>query len=134
MSKWISDRSRRPAFPAPDIVGGEAHPGPPARGGIAAQLLEVLDLLALRELDDQLLGRDPAPVEDGRQLDRVEQVRFEGPRREVDAEVHARLQAVDPAGDHLEAGHVQLDRPVGALGRGEEAAGVGHRGAVRSGG
>ena len=120
--------------PGTHVVGGEPHPGPAAGGRVAAQLLQVLDLLALGELDDQLVGPDAAPAEDRRQLDRVELVRFEGARRDVDAQVHARLEAVDAAGDDVEAGHVELDRASGALGGGEQAVRVGHRRRRRSGG
>ncbi len=110
-----------------DVVGREAHPRAPARGGVAPELLEVLDLLALGELDDQLLRADPAAAEDRGQLDRVELVGFERPRREVDAQVDPRVEAVEAVGDDRQAGHVELDRAIGALGRGEEGVGVGHR-------
>ena len=110
-----------------DVVRGEAHAGPSAGGGVPPELLEVLDLLALGELDDQLLGADPAAAEDRRELDRVELVGLEGPRREVDAQVDPVVEAVEPVGDDRQAGHVQLDRPVGALGGGEQGVRVGHR-------
>ena len=63
-----------------DVVGRETHPGATARGRVATELLEVLDLLALGELDDQLLGADAAASEDRRELDRVELVRLQRAR------------------------------------------------------
>ena len=78
-----------------DVVRREAHPGPPTGGRVAPQLLQVLDLLALGQLDDQLLRADAAAAEDRGQLDRVELVGLERARREVDAQVDARVEAVD---------------------------------------
>ena len=73
MSKrsWLS--SRRPALPAPDVVGGDAHAGDPAGLDRPAQPVDVLDRLALGELEDDVA--------------RVQAVADEHPEQGVDAEV-----------------------------------------------
>ena len=53
---WLS--RRRPAFPAPDVVGGDADAGDAAGLDRAAQPVDVLDRLALGQLeDDPCAGR-----------------------------------------------------------------------------
>ena len=48
--------------PRADVVGGEPHADPPARFGVAAQTLEVVDLFALGQLHDQLGRLDAATL------------------------------------------------------------------------
>ena len=62
MSKWISLSSRSPALPAPTSSAARRIPARRQAAALRAELLEVLDLLALGQLDDELLGRDAAAV------------------------------------------------------------------------
>ena len=45
-----------------DVVGGEAHPGPAAGLDVRPQLVEVLDLLALGQLEHDPVERDLVAV------------------------------------------------------------------------
>ena len=56
-----------------DVVRGQADAGGAAGCRVAPQPVEVVDLLALGQLDDELGREDPAAFEDGRQLARVEE-------------------------------------------------------------
>ena len=56
----------------PDIVGRDAHPRLATGSHVPSQLLEVLDLLPLRQLEHELVGRDPVTTEDRAQLARLE--------------------------------------------------------------
>jgi hypothetical protein len=110
-----------------DVVGREAHPGAAARLDVLPELVEVLDLLALRQLQDHLVEGDSVAVEDRLQVADAEEVGLERSRREVDADVDALLELPDPARDDLEAEEVELDGPTGRLGRREHRAGVPER-------
>src|SRR4029079_19728637 len=111
------------------VVRSEADAGGSAGGRIVPQAVEVVDLLPLGQLDDELGRKDPAAFEDGRQLARMEQLRFERARGQVDAQVDVRLELADAVGDHLQAGEIELDGPIGPFGGGEQGARVGDRGA-----
>jgi hypothetical protein len=63
-----------------DVVGGEAHPRPPAGLDVRPELVEVLDLLALGQLEHDPVERDVVPAEDRLQLADPEQVGLERPR------------------------------------------------------
>lgn len=56
---------------------------------------------------------------------------LEGPRRQVEAQVHARRELPDARRDRLDRRHVELHDPVGDLGGGEQARGVREAGVRR---
>ena len=56
-----------PGVAGPDVVSGQPESGPPTGRRIAAKALEILDFLALGELDHDLRRRDATAFEDRRQ-------------------------------------------------------------------
>ena len=108
--------------PGADVVGRDPDAGHAARLDRAPQPVQVLDRLALGQLED-----DPArvqPVADDQADQRVdaEVVHLHRPRREVDREVAGQAQAGGGLHDRVQAGEVELAGPAGHLGRGEHRA------------
>src|SRR4051794_26614072 len=77
----------QPGVSGTDVVRGEAHPRPTTRLDVGPQLVEVLDLLALGQLEDDPVERDVMAAEDCLQVADAELARLERPRRQVDAEI-----------------------------------------------
>src|SRR4029079_4197346 len=111
--------------PGADVVGRQPESGLPARRGIAAKPIEILDFLAFRELDHDLRGLDPAASEDRRDVAGVELLGLEGPGRQVHAEIDTLIELAGTLCHHLQAGEIDLDGSIGAFGGREQAVGVG---------
>ena len=111
------------------VAGAHVVRGDP--DAVAAQQVErraqpgqVLHGLALGELEHDPRSVDVAPPGHREQLARLEGVRLERPRRQVDREVVGGIQVPRAGQDRVQAGHVQLDRVAGGLGGDEQGAGV----------
>ena len=116
MSKLDLAQEAEAGVAGADVVGREPHPRPAAGLDVRPQLVEVLDLLALGQLEHDPVERDVVALEDRLELADPEVVRLERPRREVDAEVRIAVGQPGAFGDGLQAGQVELDGPVGGLG------------------
>ena len=114
----------QPGVARPDVVGGDAHARGPDPLQVALQAGQILDGLALGELDDDLARLQPVAAQDPDQLADLELLGLEAPRRQVQAQVEPPGELPDPGGDRLDRGHVELHDPVGDLGCREQARGV----------
>ena len=74
----------QPGVAGTDVVGGEADPGDAAVLGRAAQPADVLDRLALGQLEDDVARVEAVPDQHAQQGVDAELVDLHRPRREVD--------------------------------------------------
>ena len=122
MSKrsWLSNRS--PAFPAPTSSAARRELGDPARLRRLAEPAQVLDGLALGQLEDDVTRIETHPDDHPDQGMDAEVVHLEGPWREVDGERAGQPEPCCGLQDGVEAGDIEFGGPTGGLGSLEQRA------------
>ena len=126
---WL--RRRRPALPAPTSSAAIRIPAARHRSRTDEHPRDVVDDLALGDLQDHPVGREAGAVQHVEKPCRTELRSLQRARRDVERDQEWSGDRGRARDDHGQAGQVQVHDAPANLGRGEERAGVRERGSGR---